>query len=67
MTTISGEVKYFNEKKRFGFLQATGLPDSFFHLADCDFDIAPKIGDRVEFELGASDRGPRAANIRFID
>jgi CspA family cold shock protein len=64
----SGTVKMFSEKK-FGFIRPDdkSLPDAFFHLSDCEFDVAPRVGERVEFELGASNRGPRASTVRLID
>jgi cold shock CspA family protein len=68
MTMISGTVKMFSEKK-FGFLRPDdkNLPDAFFHLSDCEFDIAPVVGEKVEFELTTSAKGPRASNVRLID
>ena len=62
-----GTVKYFSEAKRFGFIECENLPDSFFHLSDCQFDVNPRIGDRVSFEVTAADRGPRARDVRLAD
>jgi cold shock CspA family protein len=66
---ISGSVKYFNETKRFGFFRCddASLPDCFFHASDFESDIIPVVGEKVEFELGTSAKGPRAINVRFVD
>jgi cold shock CspA family protein len=67
MTTSTGSIKMFSEAKRFGFIESESLPENaFFHMSDCDFDV-PRVGDRVEFELKASPKGPRATSVRLVD
>jgi len=66
MTTSTGTILMFSEKK-FGFIESESLPENvFFHLSDCDFDV-PRVGDHVQFELKASPKGPRASNVRLVD
>jgi cold shock CspA family protein len=65
--TTTGTIKMFSEAKRFGFIESETMPENaFFHLSDCDFDV-PRVGTRVEFELSASAKGPRARDVRLAD
>jgi CspA family cold shock protein len=63
---LIGSVKWFDEKKGYGFIaREDGGKDVFAHFSDIvgtGFRTLNK-GDRVEFTLAESDRGPKAANI----
>lgn len=66
---ITGRVKWFNEKKGFGFLtREDGAEDVFVHYSAILGDGFKKLadGDRVEFEVSEEQRGPRAKNVRKL-
>ena len=60
----SGTVKFFNTSKGFGFItQDEGNKDFFFHVSELRGSTISD-GDRVEFDLGESQKGPCAVNVR---
>ena len=63
-----GTVKWFNDSKGFGFIQREDGDDVFVHHTSIAMDGFRTIteGQRVEFDLEQSDRGPRAVNVRVI-
>lgn len=65
---IEGTVKWFNESKGFGFLSHEGGPDVFVHHSEIRADGFRTLneGDKVQFEITESPKGPRAANVSLI-
>ncbi len=65
---IEGTVKWFNESKGFGFLSHEGGPDVFVHHTEIRAEGYRTLneGDRVQFEITQSPKGPRAANVSVI-
>jgi CspA family cold shock protein len=63
-----GSVKWFSDEKGFGFLEQEDGQDVFVHHSSINMDGFRSLveGQRVEFELEQSDRGPRAVNVRTI-
>ncbi len=60
----TGTVKFFNEGKGFGFItQDEGKKDFFFHVSELQGSTV-NDGDRVEFDVGESQKGPCAVNVR---
>jgi CspA family cold shock protein len=66
-SVVTGTVKWFNEKKGFGFIQPDdGSDDLFVHHTDIQSDGFRTLqeGQKVEFEAGSGPKGPKAANVR---
>ena len=66
MATTSGRVKWFNEKKGFGFLEHDGGTDVFVHFRAIIGDGFKTLveGQAVEFEVEQGQKGPQAANVK---
>jgi CspA family cold shock protein len=62
---IEGTVKWFNESKGFGFLSHEGGPDVFVHHSEIRGEGFKTLneGDKVQFEITQSPKGPRASNV----
>ncbi len=63
-----GTIKWFNEKKGFGFISKEDGSDVFVHytgIVGNGFRTL-KEGQKVEFEIESSDKGPRAVSVRAI-
>ena len=61
-----GTVKWFNDKKGFGFIvPKDGDKDLFVHMNEIRMDgfKTLKEGQEVDFEEGSSDKGPCATNV----
>jgi CspA family cold shock protein len=63
-----GQVKWFNEKKGYGFIQQDGGKDLFVHFSAIQGDgfKSLKEGQRVTFEIEDSPKGPKAKNVQII-
>jgi CspA family cold shock protein len=59
----TGTVKFYNEAKGFGFITPDdGGKDLYVHSTAVQ-NGPIKQGDKVEFEIGQGDKGPRAENV----
>jgi CspA family cold shock protein len=65
---IEGTVKWFNESKGFGFLSHEGGPDVFVHHSEIKAEGFRTLneGDKVQFEITDSPKGPRASNVTLV-
>ncbi|MGA2956148.1 MAG: cold-shock protein [Thermodesulfobacteriota bacterium] len=63
-----GQVKWFNEKKGYGFIQQEGGGDLFVHYSAIQGDgfKSLKEGQKVNFEIEETPKGPKAKNVQII-
>ena len=66
--TKEGTVKWFNEKKGFGFIPSESADDVFVHYSDITADGFKTLseGQAVEYEIGEGQRGPSAKNVKPV-
>jgi cold shock protein len=62
---ITGTVKWFNTTKGYGFITREDGPDVFVHYSAIQLDGFRNLeeGDRVEFSVEESPKGPQASNV----
>ncbi len=64
----TGTVKWFNDKKGFGFISIEGGEDIFVHHTAIESDGFRTLeeGDNVEFEIVKGDKGNKAEQVKKI-
>jgi CspA family cold shock protein len=62
---INGTVKWFNERKGFGFIEREDGPDVFVHHSAINSSGFRSLneGDRVSFDIEQGQKGPAAVNV----
>ncbi len=64
---VSGEVKWFNSRKGYGFIQTEEHGDVFVHytaiVKDEDEYKTLHEHDKVDFEITEGKKGPQAVNV----
>ncbi len=64
----NGTVKWFDEKKGYGFIEQEDGPDVFVHqsaIKAAGFRTLQE-GDRVSFDIEQGEKGPAAANVTVV-
>ncbi len=63
-----GSVKWFNEKKGYGFIQQENGQDLFVHYTAIQGDGFKTLaeGQKVSFEVEDTPKGPKAKNVQVI-
>jgi len=63
---MKGTIKWYNARKGYGFVQGEDGKDVFIHRTALPGGVFLNEGDKVEFEVEESDRGPKATNIKKL-
>lgn len=65
-----GTIKFFNQTRGFGFIKPDdGSKDVFVHISAVERSGLGYLseGQKIEFEVQAEQRGPKAVNLRAAD
>jgi len=62
---VKGTVKWFNDKKGYGFIASESGQDVFVHFSEIRAEGYRTLseGQNVEFEMENHERGPKAKNV----
>jgi CspA family cold shock protein len=63
-----GKVKWFNEKKGYGFIEQEGGGDVFVHFSAIQGEGFKTLteGQEVEFDVVDGQKGPQASNVTNV-
>ena len=61
---MKGTVKWFNDRKGYGFIEGEDGKDIFVHRNDLPLETTLYENDQVEYDINKSDRGPQATNVK---
>ncbi len=64
----NGIVKWFSDRKGYGFIEQEEGGDIFVHFSSITMDGFKTLaeGDRVTFDVEETDRGPSASNVAKV-
>lgn len=66
---INGTVKWFDDRKGYGFISDESGRDVFVHFSKINMEgfKTLKEGQKVTFEVEDSDKGPQAVNVTVAE
>ena len=64
-----GTVKWFDQKKGYGFIAQEDGDDLFVHYSAINREGFKTLdeGDQVEFEISEGNKGPQATNVTVVE
>ena len=64
----NGSVKWFDDRKGYGFIEQEDCPDVFVHHSGITGDgfKSLKEGDKVSFDIEEGKKGPSAVNVTVV-
>jgi len=63
---MKGKIKWFNQRKGYGFIIGEDEKEIFVHQTDIPNDTILNEEDPVEYEIESSERGPKAKNVKKL-
>ena len=61
---MEGTVKFYNFKKRFGFIAGEDGKDYFLHMTGIVPGERLNENDKVSFDVEEDEKGPKAVNVK---
>jgi CspA family cold shock protein len=63
---MKGKIKMFNAARGFGFVTGEDGKDAYVNIKEIVGGVALAVGDMVEYEVVAGERGPAAKSVKKI-
>jgi CspA family cold shock protein len=61
---MKGTIKWYNARKGYGFIQGEDGKDVFVHRSAIPQGTFLNEGDKIEYEVEDTERGPNAKNVK---
>jgi CspA family cold shock protein len=66
MERMTGVIRFYNEKRGFGFIAADNGADYFYHISNVAADGKPQENQLCEFDVQPTAKGISAVNIQLM-